>query len=259
MNATPEARERLEELLAERAVSGLEPHEEAELRALLAVFPDVDADQFERVVAELDVAFAQSGSESLSAETRRALAGHAARARRELGRAPAPRRRGFGTRAMQMAPWLVSAAAVALWIAVPRAPTELELAAQRSELVAKAGDVVTVQWAATQDPSAAAGVSGDVCWSAGEQRGFVRLRGLAANDATREQYQLWIFDGTRDERFPVDGGVFDVRDPKGETIIPIKARIAVGKPVLFAVTVEKPGGVVVSGRERIALTAKTDL
>jgi hypothetical protein len=50
VNATPEARERLEELLAQRAVSGLEPHEETELRALLAAFPDVDEDEFDRVV-----------------------------------------------------------------------------------------------------------------------------------------------------------------------------------------------------------------
>lgn len=85
------------------------------------------------------------------------------------------------------------------------------------------------------------------------------FRGLAANDKAKEQYQLWIFDGERDEKFPVDGGVFDVgaaqAGPNGEVIVPIIAKVAVGKPTLFAVTVEKPGGVVVSKRERIAVTA----
>ena len=38
--------------------------------------------------------------------------------------------------------------------------------------------------------------------------------------------------------------------------MPIRAKLPVGEPVLFAITVEKPGGVVVSKRDRIALVAK---
>ena len=38
-------------------------------------------------------------------------------------------------------------------------------------------------------------------------------------------------------------------------IIPITAKLSVDEPVLFAVTIEKPGGVVVSKRERIVVTA----
>ena len=48
------------------------------------------------------------------------------------------------------------------------------------------------------------------------------------------QYQLWIFDKDRDQAFSVDGDVFDVSSTGG---------------------VEKPGGVVVSKRERIVVTA----
>lgn len=51
----------------------------------------------------------------------------------------------------------------------------------------------------------------DVVWSTRAQRGVMRLIGLKSNDARRWQYQLWIFDKTRDQRYPVDGGVFDVR------------------------------------------------
>ena len=59
-------------------------------------------------------------------------------------------------------------------------------------------------------------------------------------------------DLTSLEPHPVDGGVFDVTR-NGEVIIPIDAKIAVSNPTAFAITVEKPGGVVVSDRSRIPL------
>ena len=51
---------------------------------------------------------------------------------------------------------------------------------------------------------------GEVVWSAAEQRGYLRIAGLPVNDPKARQYQLWIFDARRDERYPVDSGVFDV-------------------------------------------------
>ncbi|MCZ8131167.1 MAG: hypothetical protein O9284_07665 [Steroidobacteraceae bacterium] len=98
-------------------------------------------------------------------------------------------------------------------------------------------------------------VSGEVIWDGVTQRGYMRFAGLRPNDRLLEQYQLWIFDAERDERYPVDGGVFDV-DATGEVVIPIRAKLGVGRPVLFAVTVERRGGVVVSARERIAALAR---
>jgi hypothetical protein len=112
---------------------------------------------------------------------------------------------------------------------------------------------VRIGWNTTDDPSAR-GASGDVVWDNEAQRGFMRMSGLAKNDPSREQYQLWIFDAEKDERYPVDGGVFDV-DANGDVIVEIDAKLSVDRPTLFAVTVEKPGGVVVSSRERIVLTA----
>jgi hypothetical protein len=53
----------------------------------------------------------------------------------------------------------------------------------------------------------------------------------------------------------VDGGVFDVDRETGDVVVPITARLKVVEPTLFAVTIEKPGGVVVSKRERIVVTA----
>ena len=60
-----------------------------------------------------------------------------------------------------------------------------------------------------------------------------------------QQYQLWIVDPERAAQ-PVDGGVFDVQAGTREVIIPINAKLAVNNPAAFAITLEKPGGVVVS-------------
>ena len=84
------------------------------------------------------------------------------------------------------------------------------------------------------------------------------ISGLQPNAPDTSSYQLWIFDEARDERFPVDGGVFNVPPGSGEIIVPIRPTLDVSRPVLFAVTVERPGGVMVSSRERIALVADPD-
>ncbi len=57
-------------------------------------------------------------------------------------------------------------------------------------------------------------------------------------------------------RYPIDGGVFDIPAGATEVVIPINARLAVNDPAMFAVTIERPGGVVVSAREHIVALAK---
>ena len=107
----------------------------------------------------------------------------------------------------------------------------------------------------TGDESATS-ASGSVLWNQTLQRGEMRIDGLAPNDPAEFQYQLWIFDAQRDERYPVDGGVFDV---DGDTIVvAVTPPVPVTEATLFAITVEPPGGVVVSSRERIALVASPD-
>jgi hypothetical protein len=128
----------------------------------------------------------------------------------------------------------------------PAPPTPAE---ERAALLAKS-DSLKIPLAATKDP-AAAGMSGDVVWDPVTQHGFLHFTGLAANDPAVHQYQIWIFDARRDKRYPVDGGVFDVPANAAEVVIPIRATLMVRKPAAFAVTVEKPGGVVVSGREHV--------
>lgn len=94
-------------------------------------------------------------------------------------------------------------------------------------------------------------ISGDVVWSDAKQTGYVRVSGLPVNDKTKVQYQLWIFEEAGLEKYPKDGGVFDVNE-NGEVVIPIDAKIAVKNPKAFAITLEKQGGVVVSERGQIA-------
>lgn len=169
-----------------------------------------------------------------------------------------------GTRAAPYAWWLAAAvlmiALVGWW---PRLANNVgSVADARPALataedpgqVGRAADTVTIALAGTEDP-AARGASGIAEWSAVRQSGWLSLQGLEANDPSRYQYQLWIFDGSRDERYPVDGGVFDIPavNGSGPVSIPIAAKVRVSEPTLFAITIERPGGVVVSERERIVL------
>lgn len=100
-------------------------------------------------------------------------------------------------------------------------------------------------------------VTGTIVWSDERQEGYMVFRGLPQNNASKETYQLWIFDETQDAKTPIDGGTFNV-SANGETVIPIDAKLMVKNPAMFAVTVEKPGGVVVSEREKIVALAKVN-
>ena len=131
----------------------------------------------------------------------------------------------------------------------PEKPVPPTVAEERAMLLAKT-DSLKIPLGASKDP-AAAGVTGDVVWDPATQRGFLHFAGLAPNDPEMHQYQIWIFDAGRDKRYPVDGGVFDVPANASDVIIPIRASLMVRKPAAFAVTLEKPGGVVVSGREHV--------
>lgn len=127
-------------------------------------------------------------------------------------------------------------------------------ALERERLLASGGEVLRWNWAPTDDPSAR-GLAGDVVWSAALQTGFMRFQGLASNEPAVTRYQLWVFDADRDERYPVDGGVFDIPAGATEVVVPIHSVLPVGQAVAFAVTVELPGGAVVSTRERIVALA----
>jgi len=98
-------------------------------------------------------------------------------------------------------------------------------------------------------------VAGEVVWSDEKQAGYMKLRNLPKNDKAKSTYQLWLFEENQGEKTPIDGGTFDV-DADGEVIIPINAKLKAKNPGMFAITVEKPGGVVVSDRKKIAALAQ---
>lgn len=134
------------------------------------------------------------------------------------------------------------------------AAADLTDAEERERLLASTQNLIRTE-VAEAAPGKMPEITGDIVWDNVKQKGYMRFKGLPVNDPSKEQYQLWIFDENQDEKYPIDGGVFDV-SKDGEVIIPIDAKIRVQKPTMFAVTREKPGGVVVSDRSGIIVVGK---
>jgi len=244
-----DARIRLEELLADRALVGLSSAEERELEGLLAETGSALDSGPELAAAALDLALAPRDAElPAGLRERLAAAGQEFVATQRLSRPAQARGVSPARNWLALSGWLVAAAACVLALVMAHARSAPDPAAQREQLLARA-DTLRIEWTATE---LAPGASGDVAWSQALQQGVLRVEGLAANDPAREQYQFWIFDEAQEH--PIDGGVFDVA--AGEVLIPIDAKLRVQKPTLFAVTREKPGGVVVSDQKRIVLVAK---
>lgn len=277
-----ERHERLDDLLVQRATEGLDAGDTAILDGLISEHAEVDAEWVDRLLGELDAELLAGTEERLSPALRATVLGSAPAFAMDAS-APAASSEADSEspeRAPDIMPprwswagWAVAAVMAALAFGpllnssgsapgpLPEAPgpSPEEVATMPDSpgfaQVAALDDAVVTSWAAGPDATGA-GASGEVVWSAARQEGVMRFRGLAANDPTDFQYQLWIFDAERDERFPVDGGVFDIPAGADEVEVPISARLPVGQATLFAVTVEEPGGVVVSTRERIATLAE---
>ncbi|MCE2883138.1 MAG: anti-sigma factor [Planctomycetaceae bacterium] len=152
--------------------------------------------------------------------------------------------------------WIAAAASITVAVASswPVLLDALRAAPTTSDFLATHPNSLRASWSATNDGHIVGAVAGEVRFDPATGDGELHIEGLAQNDPAREQYQLWIFDAGRDERFPVDGGVFDITC-SGRAVIAIRSKLAVQRPTMFAVTVERPGGAVVSER-RIALVAK---
>lgn len=280
MSATFLRDERLVDLLVKQTTEGLAPAEKAELQRLMTSHRDADPELIERVAAAVALA-GNIDDEPMPVELRRRVE---AEGRKLVAGSGSPvtdirTRRRAAAPARSQPQWLWLAAAASIVIAIlgwwprlretlapeptvpvvttqePAIKPEPTAQEERETLLAKVPAVIQSAWSSTADP-ASQGVAGDVVWDNDTQTGYLRFTGLAANDPGTFQYQLWIFDANQDERYPIDGGVFDIPAGQTEVIIPIDAKIAVNAPVMFAVTMEKPGGVVVSGREHIVALAK---
>lgn len=135
---------------------------------------------------------------------------------------------------------------------VPTPQPELSVEQKREQLLATATDRVIIP---LTNPKNEKEVVGEVVWSNVEQKGYARFSNLPINDAAKETYQVWIVDETRDQKTPLSAGVFNV-GKTGELVVPVNVQLEVRKPKMIAVTVEKPGGVVVSKLEKVVALAK---
>ncbi len=287
-------RERLLELLAAEQTGSLAPDEIEELMSLRRRVPPitdatgkpVDDGSMDRTIGVLLAASVMAerggasrlsaGEDAMSPAVRQRLLAVgqslAVANGRVVSAAPAGRVRVEaerpGGRGLLIGPvgwigWAAAAAAIVALVLAPRGPV-IPVAPSASDrlavLLADPDNTVRITWQAQADP-AAKEVAGEVIWNGQLQEGFMRFKGLAENLPSKEQYQLWIFDaGRTDAAFPVDGGVFDItsaqRDAKtGDLLVPIRATLPVRKPAAFAVTIEQPGGVVVTKKERLLVLA----
>jgi len=131
---------------------------------------------------------------------------------------------------------------------------KLPLLQKFESLIQDESDTQRLEFASASDSYK--GLSGEVIWNDEKQEGYMSLENLAVNDPTINQYQLWIVDPERDE-LPVDGGVFDITQKDGKSIIPIRNALVINKPVAFVITLEQPGGVVKSKQEIVVALAKS--
>ena len=152
--------------------------------------------------------------------------------------------------------WLAAAVCLlVMFINRPAAPPVIPTMAEaRTHLIKFEPGTVQWSWSPTADV-AATGASGDIVWNSSRQEGYATLRGLPVQDPEISQYQLWLFDIDRDERFPISAGVFDFNPRNGTCVVALKPGVTVRGPKMFAVTLERAGGVVVSDRSRLLLTA----
>ncbi|MFN7020523.1 MAG: anti-sigma factor [Phycisphaerales bacterium] len=290
LNGGTDPHDRLMDLLVADATEGLDSASRVELDRLIAANPGFDTEQFELAAAAAAVALIEPDMQrqGLPPAVRgrlNALAESFGSVQGGLGTdLKTERRTGLriaGTPAdrpvvQTRAPaawlgWLAAAAALTIaavgWYRAigpqgATVPTPARtLAAQFEAFKKSADDAIHWPWAG-KEPGYE-GVKGEVYWSDRLQRGYMLLSGLAPNDPKVKQYQLWIVDPKRDKH-PVDGGVFDIaqspaagdRLPTGEVVVPIDCKLRVESPAAFALTVEQPGGVVVSAGPLVVVAAK---
>ena len=237
------------ELLVVRATEGLSTEQEARLQALLDEHDLADVSDYDLSAAAAANAFGlqhaqtyEDAPDNLKARLLDDAETFFGKAESNVVELPVTPTRNAGWN------WgWAAAAALALALVFTNYPDigsgGVDSAKAREALLADTLSI-RVPWATPEDP-AFAQVTGDVVWNDESQEGYMLLSGMPVNDPTVSQYQLWVVDPDRGSN-PVDGGVFDIPAGQQTVVIPINAKLAVDDPVVFAITREQPGGVVVS-------------
>ena len=266
--------ERLDALMVAAATEGLAPQDAAELAAALAKDATLaaEAEAYELAATAIDLALVKVAiDESLPQSLREKLLADASNqtASSEPVTPASPGLKLSGTAAQPSSAqaqgfswtdgrafgWYAAiAATIALCVLLlqPNQPATNDPTPLANQYAALAQDPDTVSgawgFAGTDADERYANATGEVIYNTETQTGYMKLNGMPINNPTELQYQLWIVDGTRSNNETtdrIDGGVFNVT-AQGEVIIPIDAKIVARQPAVFAITVEKPGGVVVS-------------
>lgn len=261
--------DRLLELLADREVESLSDADRAELDALLAETPDADDGSMEQA-AVMAMLGSLGVEEDMPAELRRStLAAIESSENAGAGQAPTPVAapetplRLAGSPAETPRPrvsviawsgWVAAAACLVIaGLTVIRSPeAALSPSEARARFLQTTSDVAVANWGDWDNPEQP-GVTGTIEWSESAQKGYMTFEGLAVNNPTEEQYQLWIIDERGMEQ-RISGAIFDA-DAEGRVVVEVDPGIEVHNAAAFAVTIEKPEGVWVSDMSRRVVIA----
>lgn len=241
---------RFDELCAGRAIGDLSMEEERELAALctqLGLAPELD---FDLLAATLEIDAVSRDAEPMPVALAARLHQWADSA--AMSELPAnvviPSVPAWKIIARHpISGWAAAAAALVFAFTIPRQSPPLSPSQAESRLRSEASDLIEREFAGLGEFEKA---GGKVVWSDSHQEGYMILSGIPVNNPTRAQYQLWIIDPTRDADSPVDGGVFDIPTDGSPVVVPISAKLALNDPQAFLITLEQPGGVVKSKREK---------
>ena len=255
MDRTKEKLDKLLDLLAMRSLTPLSHTEEMEMNHLLDEFPEYTPDFFESTVATADASFYMHDKNNLSG-----MPGSVKN--NILNKFKSEQKESIALKIFKNffnAPRMAWALTCLLAIGTSISMIEFRnyetnyrnLPMKKAVLEFSSDDLIEYNWFAQSDEFC--DCSGNVIWSDDGQRGFITLAGLPMNDPTQNQYQIWIVDPNMHAN-PVDGGVFDIVTGDAPTIIPINPKLPIGKAKGFAITLEQPGGVVIS-EQSLILTA----
>jgi len=251
--------ERLIDLLAMKSTQQISPDEQRELNDLLDLFPEYTENYFHEMTALAQISFYTQdnfNNEALPKQMRKRIL-HAYKS--ELGQSTLMDYIAHYMRVFFYKPQYAWTLTVLMTIGLSFAMIEFKnydgnfryLPLKRTVLENTAQDMIQFPWHSRS--TALESISGDIIWTDQGQKGFIKITGLPMNNPTQNQYQVWIVDPLKYEQ-PVDGGVFDITQIDKPVIIPINPKLPISKAVGFAITLEQPGGVVVSNQP-LLLTA----
>lgn len=263
-------KQRVAELLIDRATDSLTVVEQQELASLLTQLKASDERSYDELVANMQVTVIESDMKQLPKHLRNQVIDQAQpfvspdAVHSEVK--PETRTVTAGSYRREMLAWLATSACLALaaflWFQPDRSDSQI---VQNTSLIAVSSEKALNEFIAGKGNENVFKVSlgsgnhdsgkdcqASVVWDRKLKRGFLTVNNLATNEPTVEQYQLWIIDKKRGDEDRPNAGVFDISKP-GVNVFEFRSELPIFEAQGFAVTVEKSGGVAVSDLSKISL------